>query len=286
MNIDIRELARDPFWLLASVVGLVGIKAGVMVLLARLYRQPWPVAIETGLLLGPGGEFAFVVLGMATGLGLVADSVSSFAIAVTSITMALIPAFSVLGRQLSRRFAEAAPLDPDLLLKPEAGSGHAIVIGHGRVGQVVCAQLDRHNLPYVAVDRDATAIRAPRRNGRPLYYGNAADPDFLRNCGVMEARAVILTIGDKPEIDEIVRWVRSLRSDVVIVSRAKDAEHARHLYSIGVTDAVPETIEASLQLSEAALLGLGQAAGLVIASIHEQRDEFRRALQAAAERGA
>jgi monovalent cation:H+ antiporter-2, CPA2 family len=286
MNIDIRELARDPFWLLASVVGLVGIKAGVMVLLARLYRQPWPVAIETGLLLGPGGEFAFVVLGMATGLGLVADSVSSFAIAVTSITMALIPAFSVLGRQLSRRFAEAAPLDPDLLLKPEAGSGHAIVIGHGRVGQVVCAQLDRHNLPYVAVDRDATAIRAPRRNGRPLYYGNAADPDFLRNCGVMEARAVILTIGDKPEIDEIVRWVRSLRPDVVIVSRAKDAEHARHLYSIGVTDAVPETIEASLQLSEAALLGLGQAAGLVIASIHEQRDEFRRALQAAAERGA
>ena len=68
----------------------------------------------------------------------------------------------------------------------------------------------------------------------------------------------------------------------MIISRARDAAHARHLYAAGVTDAVPETIEASLQLSEAALLGLGQAAGLVIASIHEKRDEFRHELQQAA----
>ena len=69
---------------------------------------------------------------------------------------------------------------------------------------------------------------------------------------------------------------------MMIVSRARDATHARHLYSIGVTDAVPETIEASLQLSEAALVGLGVPTGPVIASIHEKRDEFRRELQEAA----
>ena len=69
---------------------------------------------------------------------------------------------------------------------------------------------------------------------------------------------------------------------MVIVARARDAEHARHLYEIGVTDAVPETIEASLQLSEAALVGIGVPTGPVIASIHEKRDEFREALQGAA----
>ena len=84
-------------------------------------------------------------------------------------------------------------------------------------------------------------------------------------------------------IDEMVKQVRTLRTDVTIVSRARDAAHARHLYSIG-TDAVPETIEASLQLSEATLIGLGLATGLVIASVHEKRDEFRRELQQAAER--
>ena len=75
---------------------------------------------------------------------------------------------------------------------------------------------------------------------------------------------------------------RSLRPDILIVSRARDATHARHLYAIGVTDAVPETIEASLQLSEAALVGLGLPTGPVIASIHEKRDEFRHELQEAA----
>ena len=69
-----------------------------------------------------------------------------------------------------------------------------------------------------------------------------------------------------------------MRSDLVIVARARDAEHAKALYDLGVTDAVPETIEASLQLSEAALVGLGLPAGPVIASIHEKRDEFRKLL--------
>jgi CPA2 family monovalent cation:H+ antiporter-2 len=78
----------------------------------------------------------------------------------------------------------------------------------------------------------------------------------------MDAKAVVVTVAAKAEIDEIVRQVRALRADVVIVSRARDASHARHLYAIGVTDAVPETIEASLQLSEAALIG-GTATGPV-----------------------
>ena len=98
----------------------------------------------------------------------------------------------------------------------------------------------------------------------------------------MEAAAVIVTISEAKGIDEIVAQVRALREDMLVVSRARDAEHARHLYSVGVTDAVPETIEASLLLSEAALIGLGVAMGLVVASIHEKREEFRRELQQAA----
>src|SRR5262245_28007231 len=98
----------------------------------------------------------------------------------------------------------------------------------------------------------------------------------------MHATAVIVTIHGQTAIDEIVRIVRDLRPDIPIVSRARDATHARHLYGIGVTDAVPETIEASLQLSEAALVNLGVQTGPVIASIHEMRDEFRHELQEAA----
>jgi monovalent cation:H+ antiporter-2, CPA2 family len=98
----------------------------------------------------------------------------------------------------------------------------------------------------------------------------------------MEATGVIITINSEKAIDAVVKRVREVRPEVLIVSRARDEEHARHLYAIGATDAVPETIEASLQLSEAALVGMGVATGLAIASIHEKRDEFRHALQRAA----
>ena len=98
----------------------------------------------------------------------------------------------------------------------------------------------------------------------------------------MDSKAVIVTIHTQAAIDEIVHAVRSLRPEMLIVSRARDAAHARHLYAVGVTDAVPETIEASLQLAESALVGLGVPMGLVIASIHERRETVRRELQAAA----
>ncbi len=282
MNIDFRELARDPFWLFASVAGLIFIKAVLLTGLCRLYRLSWPTSIETGLLLGPGGEFAFVSVGMATALGLIEWTVASFILAVTSITMALIPAMSHMARRIAPKFAEAKILDPELSVPPANASEHAIVIGYGRVGQVVCALLDRHEIRYLAVDNNAGAVPDQRRNGREVYYGDAGNPDFLRSCGVMNAKAVIVTVAAPEAIDDIVAQVRALRGDIVIVSRARDAAHARHLYAIGVTDAVPETIEASLQLSEAALFGLGRPSGLVIASIHEKRDEFRRELQQAA----
>jgi CPA2 family monovalent cation:H+ antiporter-2 len=90
---------------------------------------------------------------------------------------------------------------------------------------------------------------------------------------------LIVTIDNSRAVDAIVLAARSLRPDIVIVARARDAAHARHLYELGVNDAVPETIEASLQLSEAALVGLGVPMGLVIASVHERRDGFRAQLK-------
>jgi CPA2 family monovalent cation:H+ antiporter-2 len=283
MGVDLREVAREPLWLFLSVVGLIGIKAVLITALARVFRVGMPAAIETGLLLGPGGEFAFVVIGLASALGIVTGTASGFLLAVTSLSMALIPLLAILARRVADQLEEPKQIDPQIALAPPEGDkGHAIVIGHGRVGQIVCTMLERHRFPFLAIDRDPAAVAEHRRRGRNVYYGDAASAAFLRGCGVMEAAGVVVTTHDRTGIDEIVQLVRSLRPDVLIVARARDAAHAQHLYAIGVTDAVPETIEASLQLSEAALVGLGQPTGPVIASIHEMRDEFRQALSEAA----
>ncbi len=283
MGIDFRELLREPAWLLACVGGLIAAKALLLLGLGKAFRLSWPAATETALLLGPGGEFAFVAIGMAAGLGLLGQPVASFALAVASLTMALTPLLSLAARRLAAGIAARRPLDPELMAQPEASEKHAIVVGYGRVGKVVCALLGEHGVPYIAADHDPRTVARDRRAGHKVYYGDATDPGFLESCGLRQATGVVITINAPGIIDAVVERVRALRPDILVVSRARDAEHASHLYAAGATDAVPETIEASLQLSEAALLGLGMAAGPVIASIHGKRDEFRRALQQAAQ---
>jgi CPA2 family monovalent cation:H+ antiporter-2 len=285
MEIDFRELIHEPVALAGDVVALIAIKSLVLIALARLFRLSWPVAVEIGLLLGPGGEFAFVSISMATGLNLIDPELASFTLAVTSVTMVLIPLLSFAGRRFAARLRARAggPIASELTVAPTASEQrHAIVVGYGRVGKVVSALLKQHNIPYIAADSDAAIVTHDRRDGLDVYYGDASDPNFLEVCGLSRASGVIITIHNHDLIDDIVEHVRTARPDVMIVARARDAVHARHLYALGATDAVPETIEASLQLSEAALVELGVPTGLVIASIHEKRDEIRHSLQDAA----
>jgi CPA2 family monovalent cation:H+ antiporter-2 len=282
MAIDIRALVREPLLLAGAVIGLIGVKSILIIGLARLFRLSWPVAVEMGLLLGAGGEFAFVSLVVAAGSSLIDRSTASFALTVTAVTMALIPLLSHLARRFASRLRAAGATPSELMMRPTGRQRHAIVVGYGRVGKVVCALLKEHGVPYMAADFDASTVTHDRRDGHDVYYGDAADPKFLEICGLADAAGVIITIHTHQLIDDIVEHVRAMRPDVLIVSRARDADHARHLYRLGATDAVPEAIEASLQLSEAALVGLGLATGPVIASIHEKRDEIRRGLQQAA----
>jgi CPA2 family monovalent cation:H+ antiporter-2 len=280
MNIDFREFVREPVWLLAAVVGLIAVKFVVLAGLARLFKLSWPASVETGLLLGPGGEFAFVVIGMASTLALLDGRVRSFTLALTSVTMALTPLLAIAAQRA--RLILPASTDPELTAQPPGDEPHAIVVGYGRVGKVVCSMLQEHGIRHIAVDFDATSVARDRRNGHPVFYGDAGDVGFLQRCGLQQATGIIITIHSADAIDKVLDRIRMVRPDLLIVSRARDADHARHLYAVGATDAVPETIEASLQLSEAALVRLGVPAGAAIASIHERRETFRRALQQAA----
>jgi CPA2 family monovalent cation:H+ antiporter-2 len=115
-----------------------------------------------------------------------------------------------------------------------------------------------------------------------VYWGDITQTELLHRLHVETARAIVVTMGDHAASDQLVMTARAVRPDLLIVVRARDARHAAHLYGIGATDAVPETIEASLQLAEAALVEIGVAMGPVIASIHEHRAELQAEIKAMA----
>jgi CPA2 family monovalent cation:H+ antiporter-2 len=279
MRVDVREIIQEPLLLIACVAGLILGKAIVVAGLARLFGLHWPAAIESGLLLGPGGEFAFVIIGIATDLNLVASHDSGLALAVTSASMAATPLLNFGVRRIVPALAGPKTLDSELAVSPVGQPCSAIVVGYGRVGKVVAEALRRHSVSYIAIDCDPQEVIKDRRAGHEVFFGDAADPEFLRVCGIDEAASVIITINSRGVIDDIVAYVRSIRPEIPVIARARDADHARHLYEIGATEAVPETIEASLQLSKSALVGLGVETSLANESVQVMRTEFRRALE-------
>jgi CPA2 family monovalent cation:H+ antiporter-2 len=162
--------------------------------------------------------------------------------------------------------------------------GRTIIIGFGRVGQLVAAMLDVHGQRYLAVDSDPDEVARLRLAGRSVVYGDARRPELLGQLGLDTARAVVLTIDAAHSLETLVKLIRERHPHLIVVVRARDSEHAGHLYNLGATEAVPETVESSLQLAEAVLVDLGIGMGKVIASIHEKRAELRQQMQAGAMR--
>ncbi|SDN01619.1 Kef-type potassium/proton antiporter, CPA2 family [Methylobacterium phyllostachyos] len=280
MNLDPAQLMATPGAILSLSLALVLIKGAVVVMAAPVMKIPRPVAIETALLLGPGGEFAYVLIGGAMATGLVPEEVGAAALVVTTVTMIMIPAFAAIGRRLKLRAtaqAQAAAGAQEPL--PERVENRVIVAGFGRVGRQVGEMLERHKIPYLALDSDPARVAEQRRTGKPVYFGDSGNTEILRHCDIASARALVVTLDNPRAVEAAVAAARAERPDLTIVARARDARHATALYELGVDDAVPETIEASLQLSEAVLVDVGVPMGLVIASIHERRDEYRALLK-------
>jgi CPA2 family monovalent cation:H+ antiporter-2 len=282
LNLDL--LAAQPWLILAAAAGLVAVKAALGAGLGRLIGLAGGAALESGLLIAAGGEFAFVILDEARHAELLPAQLAQAMQVSVTLSMFAIPGLGALGARLGRAHT-AAEHDARAAPPPApAAEPRVLIIGYGRVGRIVGEMLTRHELAWIAVDRDFHAVEAARGQGREVYYGDASRPELLTRCGLMSAPGVVLTTDAPDAAEAVAAAVRRLRPDVVMVARARDARHARRLYELGATDAVPETIEASLQLSEAVLVDLGVPMGFVIASIHEKRDEIRKSLNVSGER--
>jgi CPA2 family monovalent cation:H+ antiporter-2 len=281
-GLDIGAVVADPVSIILHAFGLIAVKAAIIFPLARAFGVEWRPALEAALLLAPGGEFAFALLTSAMLAGVLPGHFGADAMLVVTITIFFIPALGRLGAALSARAereeddeAQYAHLAPEGVV----AEGRVVIVGFGRIGSLVGEMLERHGVPFVAVENLVSLVSQGRERGVEIYWGNAARRDFLVKCGLEQARALVVTIENASAVEDVVRIAHEIREDLVIVARARDARHATKLYSLGASDAIPETIEASLQLAETVLVDVGVPMGYVIASIHEKRDEFRKILQ-------
>jgi CPA2 family monovalent cation:H+ antiporter-2 len=258
MSIDIAQLSAKPFWLIASVFGLFLMKTPIVYALARRFGEPRHVALESGLLLGQGGEFAFIVVGMAFGLGLMPNDTAQFMLIVTGLTMIATPPVAHIARKLALAIeSQDADRGQQDIGLPSDVSGHVLIVGYGRVGQMLGAILDAQEVPHVGVDVDADLVARFRVVGASVFYGDAARPDLLRRFGVERAAALVVTMDSPRAVEHVVAIARRHWPGLVIFARARDRAHAAALIDRGASHVVPETTEASLQLGELVLMGAG-----------------------------
>lgn len=282
MSLDLRLVARNWDSLLLAVGGVVVVKALVTFALLRITGSRNGVAAEAGVLMGSPSETTLIVLGVATEAQLIHGSTAAFWQTVTAIGLTITPLLAKFGQSAARRL-ERRPGNDDEELAIDAEGPGTIVIGFGRVGRLVSDMLATHNQKYVAVEADIDTVNAARRKGYPVLFGDVARSELVDRLNLGRARALILTMDDPVLTIRITRRVRGWVPDLTIIARARDTAHAAELYKAGATEAVPETIESSLQLSEAVLVDLGVAMGPVIASIHEKRDQLRKIIKEAAQ---
>ena len=272
MSLDLAMIAENWRTLIAAVVGVVLVKAIVTTGLLRIGGVRTGVAAETGVLMASPSETTLIVLAAGASAGLIGAADAAFWQVVTAIGLTITPLLARIGHDVARRIELRQVASAD---EPDTATPRTIIVGFGRVGVMVADMLDVHGRPWIAVEANVDAVTSARRRGRPVRFGDAGRMDTLEHLGVETASAVVFTMDDPVQILRLSRRLRERFPDLTIIARARDTDHAAALYRAGVSDAVPETLESSLQLSEAVLVDLGVAMGPVIASIHEKRDELR-----------
>jgi monovalent cation:H+ antiporter-2, CPA2 family len=274
MSINLADVAAQIGSIALAVVGVVLFKALVTGISLRLMGARRGTAAETGLLMASPSETTLIVLAAATSALVLDAETARFWQTVTAIGLTITPLLAKLGAVLARRVDQVEiPSDDD------GGVARTIIVGGGRVGRLVADMMQTHAKPYVMIDTNPDLVAAAKRDGYRATFGDAARGDALARLGVETAPAVVLTMDEPVLAQRLVTKLRQSYPDLLIVARARDTDHAAALYRAGASHAVPETLESSLQLSEAVLVDIGVAMGPVIASIHAKRDEFREQLE-------
>jgi CPA2 family monovalent cation:H+ antiporter-2 len=277
MMLDLRGVARHPLELIALLVVPVGAKLALIILLARAFGAPLATALRTGFYLAQAGEFALVMLALASSNTLVSPEFMQLVLASMIVSMLIAPLLIQNANAWVRRLtandwlARAAEVT-QVAAFTMARQGHVIVCGFGRSGQNLTRLLEREDITYLALDSDPQRVR-DAADGTTVVYGDASRRETLVSAGIAKARALVVTFDDTPTALKILHHVQQLRPELPVIVRTRDDSELDKLVAAGATEVVPEVLEGSLMLASHSLLVLGVPLNRVLQNIRSIREE-------------
>ncbi len=255
MSIDLDVMVRHPVLIAAGVLGLLALKALLLVGVGRMAGLPWRSALMLATMLGMGGEFGFVVFAEAFKSGLIETALRDMLVVVVGLSMALTPLLLI----MATRFLAAAEKDKPKRAFDNIDHEHprVIIAGFGRMGQIVGRILKAQQIPFTALENSPEQVDMSRRFGNSIYFGDPARPELLRAAHADRAEVFVLTTDDPEANIRTARLVKRQYPHLKVFARARNRQHAFKLMDLGVDGVIRESFAGSLEISEQVMAALG-----------------------------
>lgn len=247
-------LNKLPLITLLSII-LIVLKTSIIYMLCRFFGFKSAPAIQAGLLLSQGGEFAFILFRLADELNVLPSEIAQVLMMVTTVTMAFTPLLSGLGDWIANSFSTEKTILDDEAVETDTQDlyNHVIVAGFGRVGYMVTKMLTAEHLSYVVVDIQSKIVKEGKSDSFPIYLGDVTRCEILKSVGIERAQALVISIKNEVTIKKVVSLVAANFPHVNIVIRLPDLSNVEVYRDLGANKIIPETSEIGLQLGGAAL---------------------------------
>jgi len=278
MQLDLALVMRQWWIVIGGALGLVAFKALAFYVVARVFRISHPAGLRAAATLSQGGEFAFVVLSIGGAAGLFTVNATTLLSAIVTVSMATTPVLATLAARIAApRKRESDDADLDGPSEEEMGA-QAIIVGFGRMGQIIAQVLKNSGVTVTAIDRDPDRIRSAERFGFKVYFGDGTRLDLLMNAGAVQADIVILAIDDEEAVRRAAERLREKYPQVKIFARARERMSEVALLDLDLDLIVRDTLESSIKLARHSLLALGFGENAATAIIEEFRKRDRERL--------
>lgn len=274
MQLDIAFVAETWYYIIAALGLLLLLKLGVITLMAQLMGERKQDSVASGIMLWQMGEFGFVLIALANQHQLLTAEQVSFLIAMGVLSMAITP-----------YLIEKTPaiLKAMGLLKTPLGywqqhtnsstlySNHVVICGFSRVGQTIARFLKPEAIEYVGVESNPLLVQEAKAAGEPIIFGHVKQKDILKSAGVERARLVIITFSDYEQALVVIDAIKQIAPEVKILVRMRDDSQLEALKDLGVTEVVPEALEASLMLVSHVMSMSGVPMSRIVRRVSKER---------------
>jgi monovalent cation:proton antiporter-2 (CPA2) family protein len=270
MSVSLPLLLDKPVVIALLTAGYLLSKSLLIYALGRLRQMTHENAKLMALATGQGGEFAFVIFTLAATLGLAPQEPLALLTAVITLSMALSPVLNLLNERYVAKCAPAMALPQYDVISHE--NPEIVIAGFGRFGQIFGRMLKSQQIPFVAIDHDASQVDSLRKFGHKVYFGDASRLEILETAGVARAKYFILAIDDMEQSLATAKTLREHFPKVKIFARARNRGHVFEFMELGVEHIKRETFDASLNFVGDLLLDMGVAPERA----HQMVERFRK----------